>query len=140
MADPQFDRNGTPMPVANNQPPIHDLVSIDIQSRKRLGISRYGTPLQPHNRRDALRDAYEEVLDLAVYLRQLIEERVTPPTRSDENPSADADRRRLLRHLTGLHARPASAELWSNSQLIQEHLNAHRLEAETHVYWAWGER
>jgi hypothetical protein len=47
----------------------------DMQSRHELGIKRYGTPLQPHNGRDALRDAYEEALDLAVYLRTAIFER-----------------------------------------------------------------
>jgi hypothetical protein len=33
------------------------------------------TPLQPHNGRDALADAYQEALDLVVYLRQEIAER-----------------------------------------------------------------
>ena len=50
-------------------------VIADMEDRRRLGIARYGTPLQPHNGRDALVDAYEEALDLAVYLRQVIEER-----------------------------------------------------------------
>ena len=36
---------------------------------------RYGTALQPHNGRDALLDAYEEALDLAMYLKQAIVER-----------------------------------------------------------------
>ena len=40
-----------------------------------MGIKRYGTPLQPHNGRDALIDTYQEILDSAVYLRQAIEER-----------------------------------------------------------------
>lgn len=31
-------------------------------------------PLQPFNGRDALVDAYQEAVDLAVYLRQRIEE------------------------------------------------------------------
>ena len=51
------------------------LVLADMEARRRLGIERYGTPLQPHNGRDALTDAYQEALDLAVYLRQAIEER-----------------------------------------------------------------
>lgn len=42
---------------------------------KRLGIERYGTPVQAGNGRKALVDAYQEALDLAVYLRQEIEER-----------------------------------------------------------------
>jgi len=51
------------------------LVLADMEERRLLGIKRYGTPLQPHNGRDALVDAYQEALDLVVYLRQAIEER-----------------------------------------------------------------
>jgi hypothetical protein len=63
------------LPVVNDNPYIHDLVAADIQGRKEIGTERYGTPLQSDNGRDALRDAYEEVLDQSVYLRQAIEER-----------------------------------------------------------------
>jgi hypothetical protein len=44
-------------------------------ARDALGAERYGTRLQPHNGRDAMRDAYEEVLDLCVYLRSVLYER-----------------------------------------------------------------
>jgi hypothetical protein len=54
---------------------IPDLVARDIYKRMEQGTQIYGTPLQPHNGRDALVDAYEEVLDLAQYLRQVIYER-----------------------------------------------------------------
>lgn len=64
-----------PMPVANDKPAVWPIVMADMQARHELGIKRYGTPLQPHNGRDALRDAYEEALDLAVYLRTAIFER-----------------------------------------------------------------
>jgi hypothetical protein len=64
-----------PLPVANDKPAVWPIVMADMQSRHELGIKRYGTPLQPHNGRDALRDAYEEALDLAVYLRTAIFER-----------------------------------------------------------------
>ena len=64
-----------PMPVPNNEPSIHDLVVTDVLQRRDLGVLRYGTPLQSFNGRDALWDAYEEALDLAVYLRQVIDER-----------------------------------------------------------------
>jgi hypothetical protein len=72
------------LPTPNDGSHIHDLVAKDVwhdgvaedhQGRKRLGTERYGTPLQADNGRDALRDAYEEALDLSVYLRQAIEER-----------------------------------------------------------------
>lgn len=64
-----------PMPTPNNNPAVWPIVMADMQARHELGIKRYGTPLQPHNGRDALRDAYEESLDLAVYLRTAIFER-----------------------------------------------------------------
>jgi hypothetical protein len=62
-------------PTPNDSVHIHDLVSQDHQDRKALGTERYGTPLQVDNGRDALRDAYEESLDLSIYLRQAMEER-----------------------------------------------------------------
>lgn len=64
-----------PTPVPNRRPLIHGVVIGDLRERQQLGAQRYGTPLQPFNGRDALWDAYEEVLDLAVYLRQAIWER-----------------------------------------------------------------
>jgi hypothetical protein len=45
-------------------------IADDIAARRELGISRYGTPLSANNGRDALVDAYQEVLDLLVYLAQ----------------------------------------------------------------------
>lgn len=64
-----------PDPIQNGEPAVWDLVIRDMQERDRMGAERYGTRLQPHNGRDALIDAYQEALDLAVYLRQAIYER-----------------------------------------------------------------
>ncbi len=64
-----------PPPKSNDSQPIWYLVIDDMRERDKLGRERYGTPLQAHNGRDALVDAYQEALDLAVYLRQAIEER-----------------------------------------------------------------
>lgn len=50
------------------------LVIEDMKDRDRLGKAKYGIGLRPHNGRNALIDAYQEVLDLSVYLRQEIEE------------------------------------------------------------------
>jgi hypothetical protein len=61
-------------PVKNTQPCVQDMVIIDIEARKQVGIERYGTVLQPFNGRSALMDAYQEALDLATYLRQLLYE------------------------------------------------------------------
>lgn len=52
-------------------------VIADIEARKEIGLQRYGTLLQAHNGRDALLDAYQEVLDLCQYLRQVKEEGAT---------------------------------------------------------------
>jgi hypothetical protein len=54
---------------------VWPLVIKDMQERNNIGIAKYGKPLQTNNGRKALIDAYQEVLDLAVYLRQEIEER-----------------------------------------------------------------
>jgi len=64
-----------PGPIPNNRPSIQSLVRADLEEREQVGIQRYGTPLQAFNGRDALRDAYEEALDLACYLRQAMAER-----------------------------------------------------------------
>lgn len=63
-----------PSPIPNQSTPIWELVIKDMQDRDHVGRAKYGTPLQTHNGRNALIDAYQEALDLAVYLRQLIEE------------------------------------------------------------------
>lgn len=64
-----------PTPQPNTSTPIWDLVIADMRERDNVGRQRYGTPLQANNGRDALIDAYQEALDLVVYLRQAIEER-----------------------------------------------------------------
>jgi hypothetical protein len=64
-----------PDPQPNESPPIWDLVIEDMRERDHEGRRKYGTPLQAFNGRDPLIDAYQEALDLAVYLRQAIEER-----------------------------------------------------------------
>lgn len=66
---------GEPAPVKNASVPVHALVVEDVISRMKFGIGKYGTPLQAGNGRDALKDAYEEALDLCCYLRQALEER-----------------------------------------------------------------
>lgn len=64
-----------PDPVPNESAPIWDLVIADMKERSRIGRERYGTPLQAGNGRDALEDAYAEMLDAAVYLKTAIVER-----------------------------------------------------------------
>lgn len=76
MSDLRQRPGDQPLPVPNEQPSIQSMVRADLDSREQVGVQRYGTPLQPHNGRDAMRDAYEEALDLTCYLRQVIAERL----------------------------------------------------------------
>jgi hypothetical protein len=64
-----------PPPIPADTVAVQDLVIADIAERKRVGIERYGTPLQVENGRDHLIDAYQEALDLVMYLRAEIERR-----------------------------------------------------------------
>ena len=64
-----------PPPAPNDGPSMWDLVVSDMRARDEFGRRKYGTTLQADNGRDPLVDAYQEALDLAVYLRQAIEER-----------------------------------------------------------------
>ncbi len=54
---------------------VAELVHKDLESRIETGKKKYGERLTTHNGRDALVDAYQEALDLIVYLRQVIYER-----------------------------------------------------------------
>lgn len=62
-------------PIPNDTKAIWDLVKKDIEDRNQSGIKKYGTALQAFNGRNSLIDAYQEALDLVVYLRQAIEEK-----------------------------------------------------------------
>lgn len=53
---------------------ITSLVMHDLIERTEKGINTYGQALRANNGRSALVDAYQEALDLAMYLRQAIEE------------------------------------------------------------------
>lgn len=64
-----------PQPSKNDLPYVWDLVVKDMIDRDNSGVVKYNTRLQPHNGRNVLIDAYQEALDLAVYLRQAIYER-----------------------------------------------------------------
>lgn len=81
----------------------------DFARRSLQGRAKYGTTLRTHNGRDALVDAYQELLDAAVYLQQAYLEAEENPTdadplrpqaivdlRDDAIEAADYLRRRLL--------------------------------------------
>lgn len=64
-----------PPPIKSSFPAVWDLVFADIIERDKKGKEKYGTRLQPFNGRNVLIDAYQEALDLVVYLRQAIFEK-----------------------------------------------------------------
>ena len=66
-----------PPPTGQGQP-IIDLVRSDFEARAKAGEAKYGTLLRANNGRDALMDAYQEAVDLCMYLRQAIYERGAP--------------------------------------------------------------
>jgi len=68
------DHDSQNAPKPNNGQFIADMVIEDMAKRADFGLRKYGTKLQAHNGRDALQDAYEEALDLCVYLKQRLVE------------------------------------------------------------------
>jgi hypothetical protein len=84
-----------PPPVPSARQAVWDLVIADMRERDQLGRERYGTPLQAFNGRRPLVDAYQELLDLVVYLRQELEERARPDlAASDEVARSHEDAKR----------------------------------------------
>ncbi len=64
-----------PKPKKTNEISVWSLVLTDMMDRDLDGRRKYGVPLQASNGRDHLVDAYQEALDLVVYLRAEIEKR-----------------------------------------------------------------
>lgn len=65
--------------AAEHEPPpekgkevVLDYVLADLKARAETGKEKYGMYLETFNGRDALWDAYQEALDLVMYLRQKI--------------------------------------------------------------------
>lgn len=76
-----YYQRAQPAPKPSSSPAIWSLVIKDMVDRDLVGKERYGHRLQGGNGRDALVDAYQEALDLACYLRQVIWERDNDLTR-----------------------------------------------------------
>lgn len=72
------DRGGRePAPLVGDGPSAHQKVRADTLARMKWGIEKYGTPLRPNNGRNPTQDGYEEALDLAAYLAQMLMEEAT---------------------------------------------------------------
>lgn len=75
MTEPKSLITDQPAPIANDGLPLWQIVIEDMRARDAEGRRKYGVPLQANNGRNMLVDAYQEVLDMAVYIRGAIEER-----------------------------------------------------------------
>jgi hypothetical protein len=53
---------------------VSPLLIADIEARNKHGLEKYGRRLQTFNGRDAFIDLYEELVDAAQYVRQVVEE------------------------------------------------------------------
>lgn len=71
-SNPATSKEPTPKGSGIN---IVDLVKDDIEARAVEGEKTYGERLKAFNGRSGLTDAYQEAVDLTVYLRQVLEER-----------------------------------------------------------------
>ena len=69
--NPATTKQSAPKGTGN---PILGMVLADLTNRALEGKEKYGEPLLANNGRNALLDAYQEALDLAMYLRQAIDE------------------------------------------------------------------
>ncbi len=68
-----------PDPIKSEQQPVALYVFLDLAERVVMGKSKYKTILTTDNGRRPLNDAYEEALDMCMYLRQEILEREKTP-------------------------------------------------------------
>lgn len=88
MTNPAEAVQPEPRPAGGR--PIWELVREDMLTRDQVGAAKYGVRLQAGNGRDALLDAYQEALDLVVYLRQALEERAQGAQRASQGPQEAA--------------------------------------------------
>jgi len=62
-----------PEPTGNGETVLFEVLH-DLMDRAKIGKEKYGTHLKTNNGRDALMDAYQESLDLCMYLKQCLME------------------------------------------------------------------
>lgn len=71
--EPTKQREGDQaLPVSNEHIDSYEALIADLRQRREVGVNRYGVALQPFNMRNTVQDAYEESMDLAVYLRTVL--------------------------------------------------------------------
>lgn len=62
------------LPSPGKKAVLEEVIS-DLRYRSAVGTKKYGSELKTHNGRDALVDAFQEALDLVMYLKQCLMER-----------------------------------------------------------------
>lgn len=88
-----------PAPIPNDSKPVWEYVIEDMKARDNFGRAKYKTPLQMTNDRNHAQDAYEEVLDLSVYMKQVIIERTELFTRIEQLMNDACIARDLIKEL-----------------------------------------
>lgn len=63
-----------PKPTKGREVVLDQLIE-DLKTRSEFGEQKYGTKLMTHNSRCAMTDAFHEVLDLSMYLKQALMEK-----------------------------------------------------------------
>lgn len=102
-----------PTPTGNGSD-VTDLVINDMQVRREAGIKKYGTSLKTHNGRKALVDAYQESLDMTLYLRQKLGEHEGPhpiPVKLTDQITV-----KLVQQMGGDHMVVAAAKVSTNGE------------------------
>jgi hypothetical protein len=74
MGDVRDPGRDQPLPKPGGLPVQEIMIGV-IRERREYGRRKYGRPLETNNGRDALKDAWEEALDLFTYLTQMRLER-----------------------------------------------------------------
>jgi hypothetical protein len=65
---------------------IYELVRRDLLAREQQDIQAFGAPTEAYIGRSAILDAYDSAIDLACYLRRVIEEMTLGDGRTDRRP------------------------------------------------------
>lgn len=67
-------QDSQPTPTKTEYKACVDELIERLNKRKELGISRYGVALTKWNGRNSLQDVFEEMLDMVIYMQQVLDE------------------------------------------------------------------
>src|SRR3990167_560270 len=110
-------------PKPSSQPPIILKVFKDLAERGEQGFRQYGVALQPLNGRKPLQDAYEELLDLTLYIAQELEEDVLTHTEQLKDNEEEIFLQKQLNEIYGLIQNINFEELFECKYISYKQLN-----------------